>query len=74
MARLTMSFLGTIQVTLNQQPITHFRSSKNQGLLAYLALQAGKAFTREVLVTLFWPEQTDKNARNNLRQALYRLR
>jgi len=74
MARLTMSFLGTIQITLAQQPISHFRSSNNQGLLVYLALRREQPHPREVLATLFWPEETEADARNNLRQALYQLR
>jgi len=74
MTRLNMSFFGTFQAALDQQPITHFRSSNNQGLLVYLALQNDKPVSREVLTTLFWPDESDKTARNNLRQSLYRLR
>ena len=74
MARLTLAFLDTFQVTLDSQPITRFRSSKNRGLLVYLALQSDRPFPREVLATLFWPEESESNARNNLRQSLYQLR
>jgi predicted ATPase len=74
MARLDLHFLGTFQVTLEGQPITRFRSANNQGLLVYLALNGERAVPREVLAALFWPEESDKNARNNLRQALYQLR
>lgn len=74
MSRLVLSFLGTFQVTLDRQPITHFRSANNQGLLVYLALQSERALPREVLIALFWPEAPDAQARNNLRQSLYQLR
>ncbi len=74
MSRLCISFLGTFQVTLDQQPITHFRSANNQGLLAYLALQNESPLSRELLAANFWPEESEQNARNNLRQALYQLR
>ena len=74
MARLTLSFLDTFQVLLDGQAITHFRSANNQGLLVYLALQNNKPLSREVLTALFWPEESEENARNNLRQALYQLR
>lgn len=74
MARLHISLLGTLQVTLNQQAISHFRSANNQGLLVYLVLQNEKPLSRELLATLFWPEESDKNGRNNLRQSLYQLR
>ena len=74
MARLSLSFLSTFQVTLDSKPITRFRSSNNQGLLVYLALQSERSFPREVLATLFWPEESESNARNNLRQSIYQLR
>ena len=74
MARLNLSFLGTFQVTLDRQPITRFRSTNNQGLLVYLALNSAKAVSRETLTTLLWPDETEKNARNNLRQAVFQLR
>jgi DNA-binding SARP family transcriptional activator/predicted ATPase len=69
-----MSFFGAFHVTLAQEPITHFRSSNIQGLLVYLVLQAGRPLPREVLAAMFWPDESEQNARNNLRQSLYRLR
>jgi DNA-binding SARP family transcriptional activator len=42
--------------------------------LVYLALQYERSFPREVLATLFWPEESESNARNNLRQSLHQLR
>ena len=74
MTRLTLAFFGAFQVTFAQQPITRFRSANNQGLLVYLALHNSKPLPREVLATLFWPEESEQNARNNLRQSLYQLR
>lgn len=74
MARLDLSFLGTFRVTLDQRPLTSFRSANNQGLLAYLALHSDRPVSREVLAALLWPDEPDDNARNNLRQALYQLR
>ncbi|MGD8805298.1 MAG: BTAD domain-containing putative transcriptional regulator [Chloroflexota bacterium] len=74
MARLTLAFLDTFQVALESQPITRFRSSKNRGLLVHLALQSDRPVPREVLATLFWPEESESNARNNLRQSIFQLR
>ncbi len=74
MVHLNLTFLDTFQVSLDQQPITHFRSANNQGLLIYIALQSGKPLSRDLLVTLFWPEESTRNGRNNLRQSLHRLR
>lgn len=74
MARLSLSFLGTFQVFLDDSLITHFRSSNVQGLLVYLMLNADRAISRQVLATLFWPDEPDSVARTNFRQTLYQLR
>lgn len=74
MSRLELSFLGGFQVLLDQRPVTRFRSTNNQGLLVYLACNHDKPISRETLATLFWPEASEKDARHNLRQALYRIR
>src|SRR6185295_13446515 len=50
------------------------RSARIQALLAYLALESGRAHTREALAALFWPDEPDQVAKQNLRQALYQLR
>lgn len=44
------------------------------GLLAFLALEAGQAHSRETLMGLLWPEMSEADARNNLRVALAGLR
>lgn len=74
MSRLDLTFLGGFAVLLDHQPVTRFRSVNNQGLLVYLVLNGGRLVSREFLATLFWPEETAENARNNLRQALFQLR
>ena len=74
MVRLTLSFLGTFQVNLGDKPITRFRSANVQGLLVYLVLHPGRAIARDVLATLFWPDEPDSVARTNFRQTLYQLR
>ena len=42
--------------------------------MVYLALQNERSFPREVLATLLWPEASDNDAHNNLRQSIYQLR
>lgn len=74
MARLDLSLLGTFRVSLDQRPLTSFRSANNQGLLAYLALNNNHSISREVLAALLWPDESDDDAHNNLRQAIFRLR
>ena len=49
-------------------------SKKLAGLLAYLACTAPKPQPREKLSTLLWGSHFDAQAKQNLRQALFRLR
>lgn len=74
MLSLALNFLGTFHVFLADQPVSRFRSANVQGLLVYLALQAQRPFPRDVLATLFWPEEPDTVAKKNLRQTVYQLR
>ena len=74
MKQLTLSFFGAFAARLDDQPITNFRSAKVQGLLIYLALTRQQAHERAVLATLFWPDEPETVANQNLRQSLYRLR
>ena len=45
-----------------------------QSLFAYLILNSGVRHRRERLAGMFWPESMESSARNNLRQALWRIR
>lgn len=74
MAHLSIALLGAFRVTLAAQPLTTFRSVKNQALLAYLAVEAERPHTRAALAGLLWPEEPEAKARHNLRQALLQLR
>jgi DNA-binding SARP family transcriptional activator/predicted ATPase len=49
-------------------------SARIQSLLAYLALHRDAGQTREQIAFLFWPESSEAQARNNLRQLLHQLR
>lgn len=74
MPRLHLSFLGAFTVTLDDQPVRAFRSVNVQALLAYLALESGQPHQRSMLAALFWPDEPERVARQNLRQSLYYLR
>lgn len=73
MSRLTLSLLGTYQITLDGKTIVARLWTKTQALLAYLALEAGVPHRREFLAGLLWPDQPNEVARSDLRQALYQL-
>ncbi len=74
MAHLSLSLLGPVQAVQEGQPVTAFESNKVRALLAYLAVEANRPHTRDALVGLLWPDQSEQAARNNLRQAIANLR
>ena len=74
MAGLSLSLLGTLQITRGEHPVTGFKSDKVRALLAYLAVEADRPHRREALAALLWPEMPDRSARSNLRDALANLR
>ncbi len=74
MARLSLSLLGPLQVTLDGQPVSGFKSNKVRALLACLAVEADRPHRRDVLAGLLWPDWPDREALSNLRYALSNLR
>lgn len=74
MQQLKIRCLGGFDVRLGETPIESFESQKVRALLAYLVCQRHRAFDREHLAGLLWPERPEAVARRNLRQALYNLK
>ena len=74
MAHLSISLLGSFQVTLDGEPVTGFESARVRALLAYLAVESDRPHRRETLAGLLWPNWPDRSARTNLRRALSNLR
>ncbi len=74
MAYLSMRVLGGVDVARDEGKRTSFESDKVRALLAYLAVEAGRAHRREALAGLLWPEYPEETAHHNLSQALFNLR
>jgi DNA-binding SARP family transcriptional activator len=74
MPRLDLNFLGVFSAILDGMPITTFESNKVRALLAYLAVESQRPYSRETLAALLWPDWPDSAARSNLRYALADLR
>ncbi|MDT8305393.1 MAG: BTAD domain-containing putative transcriptional regulator [Anaerolineae bacterium] len=74
MTHLSLTFLGCFHAARGERALTAFRSTRVQGLLVYLALRQQEPQARDVLATLFWPDEPDAVAKKNLRQSLYQLR
>ena len=70
---LDVRLLGKFELKLDGE-LVGIPSRPAQSLLAYLILNAPKSYRRENLAGLLWPNSDETNARNNLRQALWRLR
>ncbi len=74
MPHLAIDVLGALQVTLDGHPVTGFESAKARALLVYLAVESNQPHPRDALAGLLWPEESDRSARNNLRQTLANVR
>lgn len=74
MARLSLSLLGTFEVTLADRPVAAFEYDKVRALLAYLAVEVDRPHRREALAGLLWPERPERRAHQSLSQALFKLR
>ena len=71
--KFRLSLLGRFELTGPDGPVD-LPSKKLAGLLAYLACMAPQPQSREKLAALLWGSHFDAQARQNLRQALFRLR
>ncbi len=63
MAHLSLGVLGSLQVLLDDRPITTFESDKVAALLVFLAVEADRPHRRESLVGLLWLDCSEPIAR-----------
>src|SRR6476661_11116711 len=71
--KFQLSLLGRFELSGPDGPI-ELTGKKLTALLAFLACTAPQAHGRDKLMTLLWGSHFDAQARQNLRQALTRLR
>lgn len=71
---LTLRFLGPPQIQRDSHTVALPRTRKALGLLALLALHAGRSVDRRYLAEMLWPECDGTSGATNLRQALAILR
>jgi DNA-binding SARP family transcriptional activator/tetratricopeptide (TPR) repeat protein len=72
-AHLSLAVLGPFRATLDGEFVVQ-AAGRQQALLAYLAVEAERAHSREALARLLWPERPDREALTALRYALSNLR
>ena len=71
---LRIQLLGGLNLVYKDAPFSGVNSARLQSLLAFLILHADTPQLRQHLAFVLWPDTTDSQARNNLRQFLYQLR
>jgi predicted ATPase/DNA-binding SARP family transcriptional activator len=71
---LHIRLLGTFSLTYGDAAVAGVNTPRLQSLLAYLVLHRDTPQLRQHLAFQFWPDATEGQARNNLRQALHTLR
>src|SRR6516164_4788890 len=71
--RFSLSLLGRFELT-GPDGVVDLPSKKLAGLLTYLACTEPRPQRRETLSALLWGSHFDAQAKQNLRQALSRLR
>jgi DNA-binding SARP family transcriptional activator len=71
---LHIRLLGDFNLIYADRQVTSLNTMRLQSLLAYLVLHRDIPQQRQHLAFLFWPETTEAQARNNLRQLLHQLR
>src|SRR6266851_924439 len=74
MPTLHIRLLGDFSLIYSDQQVTSLNTTRLRSLLAYLVLHRDVPQQRQHLAFLFWPDATEAQARNNLRQLLHQLR
>ena len=72
MTRINLSVLGPLQVTWEEGRPPRFRSPTTALLLGYLVTES-RPVSRSSLITLFWPDHSEVQARGELRRSLHNL-
>ena len=71
---LHIRLLGDFSLIYADRQVTSLNTLRLQSLLTYLVLHCNAPQQRQHLAFLFWPDTTEAQARNNLRQLLHQLR
>src|SRR6266516_3488401 len=74
MPTLHLRLLGDFSLIYADQQVTNLNTMRLRSLLTYLVLHRDAPQQRQHLAFLFWPDTTEAQARNNLRQLLHQLR
>lgn len=71
---LEIHLLGAFNITYDGQPLTTFQADRPQALLTFLLLHRHAPQSRRHIAFLLWPDSTESQALNNLRNLLHTVR
>lgn len=71
---LQAQLFGGFSLVYDNMAVAGANSARLQSLLAFLILHADSPQSRQQVAFLFWPDTSEAQARNNLRQFLFQLR
>jgi DNA-binding SARP family transcriptional activator len=71
---LNIQLLGGFSIIYGEKPLSAINTARLQSLLTYLVLNANIPQPRQQIAFQLWPDTSESNARNNLRQFLHQLR
>jgi DNA-binding SARP family transcriptional activator len=74
MRQLRLHLFGPFQASIDGIPVRQFEAATARGLLAYLAINAGRPHSRESLAALLWNPDAGSSGLTNFRSALRRVR
>jgi DNA-binding SARP family transcriptional activator len=74
MSALQIHLLGGLQLLRGGHRLAPFPTQKSRALFAFLALNRGRLFARDVLAGIFWGDRPEAVARKCLRTDLWRVR
>lgn len=74
MGRCSLALLGGFRLQAGDGAALPLSTRKDRLLLAYLALNSGRALARDRLAGLLWGDRRDSQARDSLRQSLAAIR
>jgi len=72
--QLTAYLLGPFQLLVEDKPVAGWSGGRGRTLFQYLLANHDRPRTRDELMAVFWPESSEKAARNNLNVAVHALR
>ena len=70
---LRIHLLGGLALCWDDEPLPLIQTTLARSIFAYLVLNRQRSHSRTVLAGLFWPDAPEKQARRNLRQALWHI-